>query len=129
MLVLLAYVIHGPSRVVIDGLRLACFILGFVLIGYLARYARSLWAYTTAVEWRGSVRDYQRRWIEQNKRLLGRILLAGATMFFMLSTLGTVAKQWGRDMGYWRLPANLLALALAAMATRLLIRWNNLRRD
>lgn len=124
-----AYLIHGPSRLVVDGLRLGCFILTCVLFGEMARYARGLWTYTQSVEWRHGVLDYQHRWAEHNKRLLGRIWLCVSWLFFLVIVSGTEIRRWGHDMGYWRLPITVLALASSARALHLLTKWNNLAQD
>lgn len=108
---MLAYVIHGGSRTVIDGLRTACVIGGFVLIGLMGRYVESL---IRALDFRPGSSWRQRRLA--NQRLLGRIWLCVCLVLFDLVVMGTEIQQFGQDMGYWRLPVGLLAVGTGIVA-------------
>lgn len=125
----LAYLIHGAGRGAVDGLRLVCFVLGAMLAGQMMRYARLLSRYTTSPSWQGGLMRYLGDWVSLNKRLLGRILLCVTWLWFLATTAGTEIKQWGEDMGYWRLPCNALALGLSVVALHFLIHWNNLNQN
>lgn len=124
---MLGYLVYGTTRTILDGLRVVCFILGCLLVGGMLGYARSLWRYTVPVEWAGRQRGYFRRWLYANRRLLGRIMLCFSWVFTTTSIVGTeIIRRWHHDMGYWRLPCNLIALSFSVAAVYLLMWWNSL---
>lgn len=126
----LAYLVHGPTRVVLDGLRVYCTILGLVFITLLAVYVKRLLSYTRPVEWRGSVRRYFRAWRDHNKRLIGRIFLTASLFLAAISAIGTeTVARWNHDMGYWRLPVNVAFVTIGCSALIYMLLWNSLSQE
>lgn len=127
---LLGYIIHGPTRILFDGLRTYCFVVGLFFVGLLAVYMRRLAGYTRPVEWQGSVRKYSRAWRNHNKRLLGRILLTFALFLAAISDIGTeIIVRWGHDIGYWRLPVNVGFVTIGTAALSYMLLWNSLPQE